>query len=130
MEGGQSPEPSPTDADVVQGVGSDPLFQCSLTDSKQRRAASLVLGAHDMHAPLVDVAGTAAAKVEREFFYLFARLRVEGDLAYRHPAIVAGVGALVGDDVVVLVEMRIMILSRWVRGYARLTLAAHGALTS
>jgi hypothetical protein len=37
-------------------------------------------------------AGTAAAKVEREFFYLFARLRVEGDLPYRHPAVVAGVG--------------------------------------
>jgi hypothetical protein len=66
------------------------------------------------------LAGAAAAKVERKFFYLFAGLRVEGDLPYRHPAIVAGVGALAGDDVVVLVEMRIMILSGWLRRCARL----------
>ena len=50
-------------------------------------------------------AGAAAAKVEREFFYLFARLRVEGDLPYRHPAIVAGVGMAL-----------ILVLGRWVRG--------------
>ena len=53
----------------------------------------------------------AAAKVEREFFYLFARFRVEGDLRERHPAIVAGVGALV---------LVVVILGRWVRGCARL----------
>jgi hypothetical protein len=35
--------------------------------------------------------------------------------AKEHPAVYAGVGALAGDDVVVLVEMRIMILSGWVR---------------
>jgi hypothetical protein len=50
----------------------------------------------------------AAAKVEREFFYLFARLRVDHDLAYRYPAIVTGVGALV-------VVVVILILGRWVR---------------
>jgi hypothetical protein len=43
---------------------------------------------------VVFAGGAAAAKVEREFFYLFARLRVEGDLPYRHPAVVAGVWAL------------------------------------
>jgi hypothetical protein len=56
-----------------------------------------------MHAPLVNVAGAAATKVEREFFYLFACLRVEGDLPYRHPAVVAGVGMVL-----------IVILGRWV----------------
>jgi hypothetical protein len=50
--------------------------------------------------------------------------------AKEHPAVHAGVGALAGDDVVVLVETGIMILSGWVRGCARLTLAAHGASTS
>jgi transcriptional regulator with XRE-family HTH domain len=52
----------------------------------------------------------AAAKVEREFFYLFARLRVEGDLPYRHPAVVAGVGMVL-----------VLVLGGWVRvGCARL----------
>ena len=41
-------------------------------------------------------ASAAAAKVEREFFYLFARLRVKGDLPYRHPAVVTDVGCFVG----------------------------------
>jgi hypothetical protein len=50
MERGQSPELSPTDADVVQGLGSYPLFQCSLADGKQRGTAALMLGAHDTHA--------------------------------------------------------------------------------
>jgi hypothetical protein len=55
-------------------------------------------------------AGAAAAKVEREFFYLFARLRINRDLPYRHPAVVADVGMVL-----------ILVLGRWVRvGCARL----------
>jgi hypothetical protein len=72
-----------------------------------------------------------AAEVERILLYLLTRLRINRDLAYRYPAVVAGVGAIVGDDVVVLVEMRVMILGRLVRGMcARLLCAAHGASTS
>jgi len=41
--------------------------------------------------------------------YLLARLGVNGNRAYRHPAIVAGVGALV-------LVVVILILSGWVRG--------------
>jgi len=47
-----------------------------------------------------------AAEVERELFYIFARLRVNRNLAYCHPAIVAGTGALV---------LVVVILSGWVR---------------
>ena len=60
--------------------------------------------------PTLRVATTA--EVKRVLLYLLARLRVEGDLAYRYPAIVAGMGALV----------LVVILSRWVRvGCARLS---------
>jgi hypothetical protein len=110
MEGDTPAEPSPTDADLVQGLRPGPLHEGLFADLQQRRTTPLALGTHDMHAPLVVFAGVAAAKVEREFFYLFARLRVEGDLPYRHPAVVAGVGMVL-----------ILILSGWVRvGYARL----------
>jgi hypothetical protein len=36
-----------------------------------------------------------AAEVKRVLLYLLTRLRVESDLGYRYPAIVAGVGGLV-----------------------------------
>lgn len=49
-------------------------------------------------------ASTAATKVEREFFYLFARFRVEGDLPYRHPTVAADVRMVL-----------ILVLGRWVR---------------
>jgi hypothetical protein len=47
----------------------------------------------ELHKLSASFASTASAKVERELFYLFARLRVNRNLAYRYPAIVAGVGA-------------------------------------
>src|SRR5829696_10463785 len=61
--------------------------------------------------PTLRVATTA--EIKRVLLYLLARLRVEGDLAYRHPAIVAGTGALV---------LVVVLLSEWVRvGCARLS---------
>jgi hypothetical protein len=81
-----------------------------------------------------------AAEVKRVLFYLFARLRVEGDLPYRHPAVVADAGALVLILGIVIAEIvlamvaviaGILILGGWVRvGCARLLCAAHGASTS
>jgi len=62
----------------------------------------------------------AAAEVKRVLLRLLARLGVDHDLAYRYPAIVAGVGALAV----------VVILGRWVRvGCARL-LCGHEAIPS
>ena len=52
------------------------------------------------------------AEVERVFLCLLARLRVEGDLAYCYPAIVAGTGALQAS--VVSFYSVVVILSEWV----------------
>src|SRR5215211_3981797 len=65
----------------------------------------------DCTGPGLSAVLAAATKIECVLLYLLARLRVEGDLAYRYPAIVAGVGPLVPV---------VVILSRWVRGCARL----------
>jgi hypothetical protein len=51
------------------------------------------------------VAGTAATKVECELFRLFAGVRVDHELPQRHPAVVAGVGAL---------GLVVVVLGRWV----------------
>jgi hypothetical protein len=56
--------------------------------------------------------GAPAAEVERELLRLLARVRVEDDLAYADPAIVAGVGVLV---------LVVLLFGRWVRGCARLS---------
>jgi hypothetical protein len=54
-----------------------------------------------------------AAKVQGELLRLLARVVVNDRLAYRHPTVVAGVGAFV---------LVVMILGRWVRvGCARLS---------
>jgi|SRR5215212_8802533 transcriptional regulator with XRE-family HTH domain len=66
-------------------------------------APSLVVAALAIGVGLsASFAGAAAAKVEREFFYLFARLRINRDLPYRHPAVVADVGMVL-----------ILVLGRW-----------------
>jgi len=57
--------------------------------------------------PTLRVATTT--KVERVLLYLLARLGANGNLAYRHPALVADVGALV------LVVVEIMVSGGWVR---------------
>jgi hypothetical protein len=54
----------------------------------------------------VGVTGAAAAKVECELFRFFAGLRIDHDLPERHPAVVAGVGALV---------LVVVILGGWLR---------------
>jgi hypothetical protein len=110
VQGGPSAEASPHPTDLLKSLGPGPILEGLLANLEEDSAAALVLGAHDPHAPLVVFAGAAAAKVEREFFYLFTRLRVEGDLPYRHPAVVAGMGTVL-----------VLVLGRWVRvGCARL----------
>jgi hypothetical protein len=57
MQEGATSESSPRHAQVVQGLGSGPLLERLLADLEEHSAAALALGAHDMHAPLVDAAG-------------------------------------------------------------------------
>ena len=59
-----------------------------------------------------------ATEVERVLLRLLARLGVNGNLAYRHPAIGAGVGAL--EASVMHLYGVVVLLGRWVRGCARL----------
>ena len=68
--------------------------------------------------PTLRVAATA--EVKRVLLYLLARLWVESDLAYRYPAIVAGVVTL--ETGVVSLYGVVLLLSGWVRvGCARLS---------
>ena len=65
MQEGAASESSPRNAHVVQGLGSDPLLQGLLADSKQHRAAALVLSTHDLHDPLVlDASGIGARRAK------------------------------------------------------------------
>jgi hypothetical protein len=74
MEGDTPAEPSPTDADLVQGLRPSPLYEGLLADRKQRGTAALSFCAHDMHAPLVVFAGATAARNGLYDLYLFAVL--------------------------------------------------------
>jgi len=69
-----------------------------------------VIAAWPLGAGLSAIRATVA-KVERVLLYLLARLGIDHELAYRYPAVVAGVGPL---------ALAVVLLSRWVRGYARL----------
>jgi hypothetical protein len=80
-------------------------------------ALSLVAAAWVIGAEL-SVIRAAAAEVERELFYLFARLWIDHDLPKRHPAVVAGVG----DSFAVLV---VVILGGWVRVWCARLLCGH-----
>jgi hypothetical protein len=50
-------KPSPTNTDVMETVGASPFLQCLFPDGEKGITAALALGAHDVYAPLVDVAG-------------------------------------------------------------------------
>ena len=57
MQEGAASESSPRDAPVVQGLGPGPLHEGLFANLEQHSTATLVLGAHDLHAPLVLDAG-------------------------------------------------------------------------
>jgi hypothetical protein len=59
-----------------------------------------------------------AAEVQGELFGLLARVGIDDRLTYRHPAVVASVGAI--EAGVVDLYGVVVILGRWVRGCARL----------
>src|SRR5215213_11916168 len=69
-------------------------------------------------SPLYTLASlrTPAAEVQRVLLCLLARLRVDHDLPYRHPAVVAGVGTVL-----------ILVPSRWVRGVRGRLCSGHEA---
>jgi hypothetical protein len=92
MQEGAAAESSPGDAHVVQGLGPGPFLQGLFADRKQRRAAPLALGAHDTHAPLVLVAGAAAARHCLYDLDLFV-VAADDQVADVDETIYAGVGA-------------------------------------
>jgi hypothetical protein len=71
---------------------------------EEHSATAPVLGAHDMHAPLAVVAGAAAARNDLEDLCLFAGTGVLDKMADVDDAFGAGVGSLVENDVVALIE--------------------------
>jgi hypothetical protein len=81
MQGDAAAQAPPRDADLLEAFGPGPLLKRLLADRKQHSAAALVLGAHDMHAPLVACVSAAAAGQCRDPLDLFACLLVEDGVA-------------------------------------------------
>jgi hypothetical protein len=74
-------EASPGPTDLLKGLGPGPFGEGLLADGQQGRATPLALGAHDMHAPLVDVVVASAAGQRLDPLDLFARLLIDGGAA-------------------------------------------------
>jgi hypothetical protein len=72
MQGNAASETTPRPTHVRVGLGHDPLFEGFLADLKERRATTLSFRAHDLHAPLADVAGATAARNGLDDLDLFA----------------------------------------------------------
>jgi hypothetical protein len=121
MQEGAASESSPRDAHVVQGLGFGPLDKRFLANLEEDSATALVLGAHGIHAPLVDVAG---ASPTRNGFYdldLFAGTGVLDKVPDVDDAFVAGVGAQALETAELRLYSVVLLLDRWVRmGCARL----------
>ena len=113
VQGDAAAEAAPRSAHVGVGLGQDPLLQRLFADRKQRRAAALSLGTHDLHAPLVDVAGASPTRNGLDDFDLFAGTGVLDNMPDVDDAIVADVGALKAG--VMRLYSVVLGLSRWVR---------------
>jgi hypothetical protein len=61
MEGDAAAQAPPRPTNVREGLGLGPLLEGIFPDLEQGGAATLPFLAHDMHAPLVLVAGATAA---------------------------------------------------------------------
>ena len=72
VKGCPTPEARPARTHLLKGFGPSPFLDGLFADRKQRGAAALVLRAHDLYAPLVDVAGAAAARDGVEDLDIFA----------------------------------------------------------
>ena len=81
-----APQAAPARADLLEGLGSDPLLQCRLPDGEQLVASALPLGAHDRTPRLVACLSAATA---RDGFYaldLIAHGFVEDGVGQGTPA--------------------------------------------
>ena len=118
MQEGAASESSPRDAHVVQGFGSGPLLKGLLADSKQHSATTLaLLGAHDMHAPLVlDAGGIRARPAQMIAVEVRQVVVVALDTLDQLPTQEPRATACAGVEP----YGATMILSRWVRRCARL----------
>ena len=115
----QATQASPRPTDLLKRLGPSPLFQSRLTQLEEHSAAALVLGAHDLYAPLVDVASASPARNGVEDLYLFAVFG-DNEMADVDEALVAGVGTQALETRVVRLYGVVVILSGWLRGCARL----------
>ena len=115
----QATQASPRPTDLLKRLGPSPLFQSRLTQLEEHSAAALVLGAHDLYAPLVDVASASPARNGVEDLDIFAvHFDQKADV---DEALVAGVRAQALETRVVRLYSVVVILGGWVRvGCARL----------
>jgi hypothetical protein len=102
MQEGAASEPSPRDAHVVQGLGSGPLLQGLLANLEEDSTTALtLLGAHDMHAPLVLDAGAIGAGTAEEISVEVGQVVVVAldtldQLAVKEPPATASTDAALG----------------------------------
>jgi hypothetical protein len=116
VKGCPTPEARPARTDLLKGFGPSPFLVGLFADRKQRGAAALVLRAHDLYAPLVDVAGASPTVNGLDDLYLFAILFDQ--MADVDDAALAGVRTLQAS--VVRLYGVVVVLGGWVRGCARL----------
>jgi hypothetical protein len=112
MQGNAASETSPRPAHGGVGLGPDPLLQGLLADLEQHSTAALALGAHDMHAPLVDVAGASPTRNGLYDLDLFAGTGVLDNMPDVDYALVAGVRAL---EAGVMRLYGVVVILGWVR---------------
>ena len=108
MSRSQSSKASPRATHVGVGFRCTPFHERGVSEAQELWATALPFLAHDRHAPLVVIAGAAAAWHAHVLDYLAVEVVLRLDhMANVDPAVAAGVG-------------RIMIFGRWVgSGYGR-----------
>jgi hypothetical protein len=117
VKGCPTPEARPARTHLLKGFGPSPFLDGLFADRKQRRAAALVLRAHDLYAPLVDVASASPTRYGLDDLDIFAvHFDQKADV---DDAVYAGVRTLQAS--VVRLYSVVVILGGWVRvGCARL----------
>jgi hypothetical protein len=90
VKGDAASAPAPRDANIVQGLGQDPLLESLFAERKQGRTTPLALLAHDVHTPLAVFASAAAARHANVLDDLAIKVVLGPDNAAKeNPAVVA-----------------------------------------
>jgi hypothetical protein len=127
VKGCPTPEARPARTHLLKGFGPSPFLDGLFADRKQRGAAALVLRAHDLYAPLVDVAGASPTRYGLDDLDLFTVLFDQ--MADVHNAFVTGVGAQALETRVVRLYSVVVILGGWVRWVRGRLVLGHWSLT-